>query len=76
MRWFDSRISSRIYGGRYFVTSERYNYDEPRLYTVRSFTYSDGRLEIDTVGEFQQYETARQAHNAAAKLAANEMVTA
>ena len=66
MRFFNSRILSDVYRGRWFVTSERNDmpYSQPatRLYTVR-YVREDGTLE--TVGEFQQYETAYQAKKAA-----------
>ena len=66
MRWFRTRVSGGVIGGRYFVTSEQFvPYDgppEPRRYTVRRAN-DDGS--IDTVGEFQAYETAAQARAAA-----------
>jgi NADPH-dependent ferric siderophore reductase len=73
MRFFDSRILSRVYGGRYFVTSEQFHGttgSEPRRYTVRIVTYENGRFDIDTVGEFQQHETAKQAQRVAERLGA------
>jgi len=73
MKHFGSRIHDRVYGGRYFVTSEQDNtghaWDGQRRYTVRSFDYEDGRFTIDTVGEFGEYATATKAHAVAAKLA-------
>jgi hypothetical protein len=60
MRFFNSRVSNNVWGGRYFITSERYS-DEPRRYTVREFVYSEGRLTIDTVGEFQEFGKMSQA---------------
>lgn len=65
-----------------FVTSEAnrtpYYPDEPRRYSVRRFTITrttrEGTgheidvIEFDTVGEFQQYTTARAAKRAAAQL--------
>lgn len=66
LRYFNSRISENVYpvpGGALFVSSERfrglYEPDGNRLYTVRSCS-ADG--DINTVGEFQQWSTARQAH--------------
>ena len=63
LRFFDSIIGRTLYGGRYFVTSERFRPSWPerphaRRYTVRE-AFPDGRIE--TVGEFQQYPNARQA---------------
>lgn len=57
MRFFNSRIGRTVYGGQYFVSSERYDDSAPRLYTIRKVTYDDGQMSIDTVGEFQQYDT-------------------
>ena len=62
MRFFNSRVLSDVIGGRYFVTSERYDNASPRLYTVR-IANDDGT--IDTVGEFQRYDTADKAKRAA-----------
>jgi hypothetical protein len=73
MRFFSSRILSRVYGGRYFVTSEQFHglvESEPRRYSVRIVTYENGKFDIDTIGEFQQYETAKQAQRVAEQLGA------
>ena len=58
MSFFNSRIESGVYGGKYFVTSERFDSSVPRTYTIR--VVSD-TAEIDTVGKFQEYKTKRQA---------------
>jgi len=72
MRWFASPTHERVYGGRYFVTSEQHDgsevWDGQRRYTIRSFEYADGRVTIDTVGDFGAYKTSAEAHRAAAKL--------
>lgn len=66
MRFFRSRIASRtVINGRYFITSEQFDASSPRLYTIRRAN-DDGS--IDTVGEFQQYETVEAAKAAARKL--------
>lgn len=65
MRFFNSKVPPNVYGNRYFVTSEQYDYDSPRLYTIREIM-DDGS--INTVGEFQQYETLTAARVAARKL--------
>jgi len=57
MRFFNTRIESRLIAGHRFITSEK-GPDEVRRYTVRE-ALPDGS--IDTVGEFQQYETLREA---------------
>lgn len=66
MRFFDSRVLAPIWtgtDGSYFVTSERFNADEPRLYTVRKIDWATGV--VDTVGAFQQYRSAPDAYEAA-----------
>ena len=67
LRFFSSRIQSKIYGGCYFITSERDNYRDsnPRFYTIRKY---EGGLRIETVGEFCQYRTKAQAVAAVNKL--------
>ena len=58
MRFFNSRIQNDPpYKGRYFVTSERFDYSSPRLYTIREIK-QDGNIE--TIGEFQGFSTGRQ----------------
>jgi hypothetical protein len=69
LRFFRSRIGSRILGGCLFITSEQFDYGYPRLYTIRK-TLPNGH--IDTVGEFQQYATHGQASRAAERLAREE----
>ena len=89
MRFFNSRILDTLYplttesetAFGFFVTSERYDENTPRKYTVRCYQVttapreSDGRIvsriNIDTVGAFREYETARQAHSAAREALAN-----
>jgi len=62
MRFFDSRILSRVYGGRLFVSSERFDDESPRRYTIRAVA-NDGS--VSTVGAFQQYGSRREAITAA-----------
>jgi hypothetical protein len=47
------------YKGRVFVTSERMNWNSPRLYTVRCIRPDGG---IDTIGEFQGFYSRQSAH--------------
>lgn len=61
MRFFQTRVHNRIYGGRYFVTSERMPNGD-RVYTVR-LARSDGGIE--TVGRLGQYASSEAAHNMA-----------
>jgi hypothetical protein len=64
LQFFRSRVGRTLYGGRYFISSEQNKgyypeyYCYPRMYTVRVVN-ADGS--IDTVGEFQAYETRAQA---------------
>lgn len=72
MRFFRSRVSRKVYpveAGTYFVTSERFDDNSPRLYTVR-FIWTDG--DVETQGEFQQYKTSKAAHKAAARMAGRD----
>lgn len=66
LRFFNSRILGGVIGDGYFITSEKYDYNSPRLYTIRHAN-ADGS--ISTVGEFQHYETAHAARKDAHKLA-------
>lgn len=73
LRFFRGRVSEDVYPvpgyGAYFVTSEQYRHFDgsmaPRAYTVR-FIDANGRTH--TVGEFQGYETGRQAKREALRL--------
>lgn len=71
MRFFRSRVHDEVHGGRYFVTSEQFvesdGTEHDRRYSVREI---DDAGQIWTVGNFQQYATARDAHAAARSLAA------
>lgn len=58
MRFFGSRVLPTVYGGRYFITAEDDFSGTKRLYTIRE-AQTDGS--VDTVGEFQAYETRAQA---------------
>lgn len=74
LRFFSSRVHDEVYGGKYFVTSERDDSDAfvsaawggERRYTVR-VANADGS--IDTVGQFGQYASRSGAHAAAMRLA-------
>ena len=70
MRFFNSRVLDGVYGGRYFITSERCDWggDYARSYSLREALPS-GRIE--TVGEFQQFATARAARKAAEAIRPN-----
>jgi hypothetical protein len=63
MRFFSCRVLSVLHLGRFFITSERdaYRDGNPRAYTIREALVCGC---IETVGEFQQYATSRQAKKA------------
>ena len=68
MRFFSSRIQTTPpYKGRVFVTSERMNWNSPRLYTVRAVQPSGN---IETIGDFGAFTSRQSAHRFAAKYAA------
>ena len=69
MRFFDSRVGHAAYGGRYFISSERYDHNSPRLYTIRAITEDRS---IDTVGDFQAYASHAAAARAVRKIVAAE----
>ena len=64
--WWNSRIETELYPNRCFVTSEPNFYGEKRKYTIRrfSFQYDD----VETIGEFRQYDTLHEASVEAAKV--------
>ena len=76
MRFFSSRVLERVYYGAdgvfYFVTSEQFvpsrGRAHARRYTVRKWSEADPRS-VETVGEHQQYATAKAARMAASELA-------
>lgn len=71
MRFFGSRIGERVYGGRFFVTSEQREWNTPRRYTVRVVTPSGRgrRFDITTAGDFHSIDTGAEARRLAERLA-------
>ena len=68
MRFFSSRIQTTPpYKGRVFVTSERMNWNSPRLYTVRVVKPSGN---IQTIGGFGAFTSRQSAHRFAESYAA------
>jgi NADPH-dependent ferric siderophore reductase len=55
MKFFNSKIESKLYADNTFITSERENLQAPRTYTIR-IALDNGR-EIGTIGKFQQFES-------------------
>lgn len=66
MRFFNSRIESRLYGGKYFVTSERFSPELRRRYTVREATENGN---VKTVNGFQGCKTLEDARGQCRQLA-------
>lgn len=68
MRSFGSRVDDEIFGGRFFVTSERSGFDRssPRRYTVRVVLPLG---EIEELGDFLAFDTLVQARRAAKRAA-------
>lgn len=68
-RFFHSRVAqtAKVKDGKaYFTSSEQFDDNSPRLYTVRVCDLVTG--DINTVGGFQQYETSSQARAAIKEL--------
>ena len=61
-RFFNSRIGKTTWtdGKWYFITSEKFDYKSPRLYSVRGWTPERPR-NIEAVSEFQAFKTRAQA---------------
>lgn len=68
LRFFRSRFGKRVYGARYFVSSEQ-GPGMPRRYSVR-IAHDDGR--VCTVGEFNSM-TRSEAHTFARKAARDSL---
>ena len=61
MLFFGSSIKSKLmsYGNRqFFITSEQVDWEGPKLYTIREVLQD---CEIDTYGEFRQFESLESA---------------
>lgn len=74
MSFFSSRACGdgvRCGNNVFFVTSEQFDYNSPRLYTIRILALDSGH--IDTMGKYQQYETSKQAHDVIEKYCAGEL---
>lgn len=64
--WFRSEIVDKVFGV-FFVTSEQFDDESPRLFTIRRIDWDNGT--ISTVGKFQQYETLEEAMTEVKRLA-------
>lgn len=78
-RFFNSRIGQNAYSTNnpfitLFTTSEKYenrysHTSEPRYYTIRSYDYRTS--DIETIGEFKEYSSSKQANRKAKEMAKN-----
>ena len=60
MRFFKTKLRDKIYKEKYFITSEQFM-NEARLYSIRKFTIEGREIHINTVGEFQGFESYNEA---------------
>ncbi len=74
MEYFNTIIVRQVFGGRYFITSERDGWgmawDGRRRYSIRMV---DEDAQIETVGEFGQYATKEAAIKAARRIVEEQM---
>lgn len=61
MRFFNSTLYPHVYVGRYFITGERCNEQQPERFTIRA-ALAGGQIE--TVGAFQAYASYEDAEDA------------
>lgn len=59
MRFFNSKIESELIEGRFFVTSERFDDNSPKLFTIREIAPTGEML--SDVGNFQEFQTLADA---------------
>lgn len=69
IRFFKSRIEAGPFKANYFITSEQFE-QEPRRYTIRQ-AFANGS--VMTVGEFQEYETLKEAKAAIKRIQNGEV---
>ena len=60
MEFFNSKLESDLIDGRFFITSERFDFDTAKQYTIRA-AQDDGA--IVTLGDFGQYQTLQDARD-------------
>lgn len=68
MRWFNSKTHGGMIGRRFFITSERMEItpEYPPKFTIRyAIRLENGMLSVETLGEFQQYATLKDAQQTA-----------
>jgi hypothetical protein len=62
MRFFSTKIEAKPNKKGIFITSEQFDENAPRKYTLRKFNTETNM--VDTVGEFQGYNTLAEAREA------------
>jgi hypothetical protein len=73
MRFFNSKVVSGLYAGRFFITSERAPHANAAKCTIRQAMPSGS---IQTVGDFQQYHSIEDAREVARAMAKRVRQTA
>ena len=66
MDWWNCKIESELLKDKYFVTSERRDIKDAKMFTVRSCDWSDGSVE--TIDDFNSYDTLGKALTAIKRL--------
>lgn len=61
MEFFNSKMETDLLNGNYFITSEQYSLSSPRQYSIRK---ANGDGTVDTIGQFQQYNSLKEAKEA------------
>lgn len=69
MKFFRSKIESRLLKERFFITSEQAGDEHPREFTIR--VYDADTHKIGTMGGFQAYKTKEEAEIAIAEFSHN-----
>lgn len=72
LKAFHSRVLPTVYGGKYFITSEKFtgsSTEGPRVYTIREVRESG---DVMTVGNNEKYPTRQKAIKAVTKLVENQ----
>lgn len=69
MKFFKSKIESKLLKGRFFITSEQAGDEHSREFTIR--VYDTNTHKISTMGGFQAYKTKEEAELKIADFAYN-----
>jgi hypothetical protein len=58
IRFFKSRFGDNVYGGKYFVSSAKMDWDAPRLYTVHEALENGDVVNVSELGEYATWQGA------------------